>query len=281
MFTTRTFPKRSLPLARQRAAGVGRCKGSRAQSRCAAFAVAALAPWLHLAAAYADAPMVLELEPFSKSNCWTFTKHLGDGQSSLRPDPGGEFMEIEASREKGMAATVSSLPFKVEAGREYVVSWFGRQGAGDILARYASGQEERALELLQRISFVFARDKNIYEAYDMSGRLAPGTSGWGNYTEHIGGYFWSVIDGPFGMDFTRDAEASATIRPRFPASWSGAEAILYLRGARVKAAYSSGIKGRGLSLQVEGAPRTLRVILPAGKVRIVKVTPGNPRTVKF
>ena len=137
------------------------------------------------------------------------------------------------------------------------------------------------LQLLQRISSIFARDKNIYEAYDMEGKLAHGTSGWGNYAEHIGGFFWSVIEGPFGIDFTPDADASATIRPRFPASWTSADAIIYLRGARVMLDYSNGSAGRKLTLTGEGDPRFIRIVTPTGNARIVRVGSGTPRTVEY
>lgn len=184
-----------------------------------------------------------------------------------------EWMDADPVRYEGVPMSWAAFDGP-QHGR---LSWFGRQGAGDILARYQSGQEERALQLLQRISSIFARDRNIYEAYDMSGNLASGTSGWGNYTEHIGGYFWSVIEGPFGIDFTRDSEASAAIRPRFPASWTSADAAVYIRGAKVKVSYSSGNAGRVLSLMGEGEPRSIRIVPPNGKARVVKVGMGSPQ----
>lgn len=64
-------------------------------------------------------------------------------------------------------------------------SWFGRNGAGDILARYKSGNSQRVLDLMQNISRIFNRDNDIYEAYDMNGKIVQGTYGWGNYNQDL------------------------------------------------------------------------------------------------
>ncbi|KAB2660670.1 MAG: hypothetical protein DVB31_13610 [Verrucomicrobia bacterium] len=161
------------------------------------------------------------------------------------------------------------------------LSWFGRQGAGDILARYKSGQDVRAMELLLRISTIFARDRNIYEAYDMAGNLAHGSAGWGNYTEHIGGYFWSVVGGPFGIDFDRDGSASATVRPRFPSAWTGADAAIVVRGSRIKVVYTNGPGARQLSLEGDQQPQSIRVVTPDGKSRTLEVGPGKTQRVRY
>jgi hypothetical protein len=150
------------------------------------------------------------------------------------------------------------------------LSWFGRNGAGDILARYYSGDSRRGYELLTRISALFARDRNIYEAYDMQGNLGIGTNGWGNYTEHSGGYIWTVIEGPFGINFESDNKALATIKPSFPASWSHASAILYVRGSRLGIHYAAG-SPHHLMLVTDGKSRMIRLILPDGQERIVEV----------
>lgn len=188
-----------------------------------------------------------------------------------------EWINADPARLEGVPMAWAAFD-KPQHGR---LSWFGRQGAGDILARYGCGQDDRAMQLLQRISTLFARDKNIYEAYDMAGNLAHGTSGWGNYTEHIGGYLWSVIEGPFGIELTKDAQADATIQPRFPASWTNADAVIYLRGSRLKISYSCGAAGRALSLWGEGEPRAIRIKPPVGNARIVKVGSGRSEVMSF
>lgn len=48
---------------------------------------------------------------------------------------------------------------------------FGRNGAPNIMARFADGQGEHARQLLARIAQVFVDSGNIYESYDMAGKL--------------------------------------------------------------------------------------------------------------
>ncbi len=136
-------------------------------------------------------------------------------------------------------------------------SWFGRLGAGDILARYRHGDPARAYELLRRISEIFVRDQNVYEAYDMSGKPVGGTLGFGNYTEHSGGYIWAVAEGVFGVDFDSDAEAVATIRPHIPATCASADAALYVRGTRIELRFDS--NGKRMTLSAKGPAQRIRL----------------------
>ena len=161
------------------------------------------------------------------------------------------------------------------------LDWFGRLGAGDILARYRSGNPRRGMQLLKRISEIFARDGNVYEAYDMYGDIVPGTLGWGNYTEHSGGYLWAVVGGPFGISFDSDAAAVATVSPQFPDNWPSADATVYLRGSRVKVTYERRDGKSILSLEGDGAAQPVRVILPGGEVRLVHVGAGGRQTFEF
>jgi hypothetical protein len=154
------------------------------------------------------------------------------------------------------------------------LTWFGRLGAGDILARYSSGNPARGFELLQRMGEIFARDGNVYEAYDMYGDIVPGTKGWGNYTEHCGGYIWAVAGGPFGTDFDSDAQAAATIKPQFPEGMTSASGDFYLRSTRFSMVYSlAGEKGQ-LTLSANGRPQPVRVRLPDGREEIVRLETG-------
>jgi hypothetical protein len=157
------------------------------------------------------------------------------------------------------------------------LTWFGRLGAGDILARYHTGNPTRGFQLLRRISEIFARDRNVYEAYDMYGDIVQGTSGWGNYTEHCGGYLWAVSEGPFGADFDSDEQAAATVQPRFPAEWTSASAEFYVRGTRLRMIFArSGGMGR-LTLSASGAPQLVRVRLEDGRTEIVRAQTGITR----
>jgi hypothetical protein len=185
-------------------------------------------------------------------------------------------------------AWIDAAPFKYEGtptrwasfdGPEHgPLTWFGRIGCGDILARYRSGNPKRGLELLERISEIFARDRNVYEAYDMYGDIVTGTAGWGNYTEHSAGYVWAVAGGPFGADFDSDEHAVATIEPRFPSEWTSASAEFYVRGTRLKMAYSrSGGVGQ-LSLSAMGGPQQVRIRRPGGGDEVVRAQTGFTRS---
>ena len=159
------------------------------------------------------------------------------------------------------------------------LTWFGRTGGGDILARYRSGDPARGLALLKRISELFVRDHNVYEAYTMFGTVAPGTLGWGNYTEHCGGYIWSLIEGPFGLDFDSDRDAVATLKPRFPEEWDRAEARVYVRGTRVRIEYARTGGKTTVSLSgEEGEAQPIRIMLPGGGSEIIRLGAGARRT---
>jgi hypothetical protein len=159
------------------------------------------------------------------------------------------------------------------------LTWFGRIGAGDILARYQSGNPGRGLELLKRISQVFARDHNVYEAYTMDAKIAPGTLGWGNYTEHCGGFIMALMEGPFGMDFDSDHEADATFSPRFPKAWTSAQAEVYVRGTRVKIEYARAGGKAKVTLSGESGPeQPIRVVLPQSATQLARIGAGVKRT---
>ena len=163
------------------------------------------------------------------------------------------------------------------------LTWFGRIGAGDILARYDTGNGDRGLELLKRISQIFTRDQNVYEAYTMSGKIAPGTLGWGNYTEHCGGYIWALVEGPLGISMERDPEALATVRPeRFPQQWSSAQTQFWLRGTRITLDYNR--SGGRLVLTIngeEGPPRPIRVVSPKGGFEIYSIGAGTTKSIEL
>ena len=114
-------------------------------------------------------PPEVKLEPFSSTNFWTPTKHLGAGKISLRQDPGGDFMEFEAVGEEGMAATLNSLPFKVEAGREYLVTIEIRtENLTPTTAKMVGGV------------YLLYRDKADWPAswYPSKGSIAPANTPW-------------------------------------------------------------------------------------------------------
>src|ERR1035437_7705349 len=73
------------------------------------------------------------------------------------------------------------------------------------------------IQVLRRLarSRIFDRDNDIYEAYDMNGKIVQGTDGWGNYTEHSGGYIWAIVEGLFGFNFDSDNKAVASINLNF------------------------------------------------------------------
>eukprot|EP01051_Picozoa_sp_SAG22_P000762 SAG22_NODE_23_length_31399_cov_35.631313_31_plen_127_part_00 len=66
---------------------------------------------------------------------------------------------------------------RTRSGRD-AETWFGRNGAGNIMARFASNQSAHARKLLDRISEVFVASGNIYESYDMAGGIGgdPGSN---------------------------------------------------------------------------------------------------------
>eukprot|EP01052_Picozoa_sp_SAG31_P007543 SAG31_NODE_360_length_17025_cov_5.362460_6_plen_132_part_00 len=123
---------------------------------------------------------------------------------------------------------------------------------------------------------------NIYESYNMTGGRGGDTGG--NYLEHCGGFAWTVVEGSFGIDFSSDAQAAATIAPRFDPSWPSASGEFRLRGVDVKLEYVRGspdgvvlrrkyrqiIKGTDRSRDSGGASDTVRVRLVwGGKIQII------------
>lgn len=113
-------------------------------------------------------------------------------------------------------------------------TWFGRLGAGDILARYKMGHHEYGKKLLTRICEVFVKYDNVYECYDMKGIAMPKNIGGGNYLEHAGGYFKALLEGMYGIEFPIDAGQKLLVTPRFEAEnavWPGTSEEIEARTA--------------------------------------------------
>lgn len=159
-------------------------------------------------------------------------------------------------------------------------TWFGRNGAGDILARYKTGKSERSLDLIRTISAIFNRDNDIYEAYDMMGKIVEGTNGWGNYTEHSGGYIWAIVEGIFGFNFDSDIKAAASMHPNFPDDWKDADISVIIRGTKIHVSYSY-LQDRQLHFTGTGKPQKLLINLPSGKNQIIMVGDGKTQTISY
>ena len=145
-------------------------------------------------------------------------------------------------------------------------SWFGRLGAGDILARFRWGKTASAHKLLARVAEVFGQTGNIYESYNMSGGRGGDTGG--NYLEHCGGYAWAVVEGAFGIDFGSDSQAAATVTPRFAPSWPSAMGQFRLRGVDIEMNYVRG-SAEGVTLKRATAVASDGTAAPAVRVRLV------------
>ena len=118
-------------------------------------------------------------------------------------------------------------------------SWFGRLGAGDIMARYKIGDPKGAYRNLEKISSIIAAQGDIYEGYDMNGcglaKCGCTTSGYGDYLEHCGGLIWTVTEGVFGISFDSTSEYAAKIEPNFftTQGWKTASLTTRIRGLDV------------------------------------------------
>lgn len=127
------------------------------------------------------------------------------------------------------------------------------------MARFASNQSAHARRLLNRISEVFVASGNVYESYDMAGGLGgdPGS----NYLEHCGGFSWALTEGLFGIDFTSDSKASATINDplsRMEPTWGPAAAKFVLRGTDVTLTVTP--SKNSLEITGVGPKQTVRVV---------------------
>ena len=108
----------------------------------------------------------------------------------------------------------------------------------------------------------------------MSG-LRGGDTG-GNYLEHCSGFAWSISEGAFGLDFNSDAEAAATVTPRFSADWPRAHARFRLRGVEGEMVYerdlAKGVTLRAVPTPAPASPAPAPVATPAAapvRVRLV------------
>ena len=70
----------------------------------------------------------------------------------------------------------------------------------------------------------------------------------GNYLEHCGGFAWTVVEGSFGIDFSSDTQAAATVTPRFDPTWPSALGEFRLRGVDVVLEYTRDSKA-GVTLR--------------------------------
>merc|ERR1712196_588997 len=76
------------------------------------------------------------------------------------------------------------------------------------------------------------------ESYTQAG--TPGTDKGTDYLEHCAGFIWSMIDGPFGVNFDSDQEVAATITPQFDNTWDSSSAFVIIRGINVSLTYQNG-----------------------------------------
>jgi len=83
-------------------------------------------------------------------------------------------------------------------------SWFGRLGAGDIIARFATGQHPRGFKLLDRYCQLVVKYGTCMECLDMDGNIQEGTQGGRDYLEHAGGLLLAGGRGLWGIDDTVD-----------------------------------------------------------------------------
>lgn len=132
------------------------------------------------------------------------------------------------------------FPKGSSGGDHFNCSWFGRLGTADILARARGGRRRSSHALLTTASGVFAADGNIYEGYSMKGDFKKGggcsTKGFGDYTEHCGGYIWAVVEGMFGLNLDSDSakRTVASIYPQLPPEWNTASLRIPLRGMELR-----------------------------------------------
>ncbi len=159
--------------------------------------------------------------------------------------------------------------------------WFGRVGAGDILARYRMEQYEKAYELVSKITDRVVADGTFYEGYNPDGTT------WakdlpGNYLEHAGGYFFSIFQGMFGIKFPISGDDLLTITPRFPVDWERAECTFTYRGSEVAYKFEKVADQIKLTLDTKGAFSVLiRFPIPKGRVvRAVRLN-GKPTDYKL
>jgi len=173
-----------------------------------------------------------------------------------------------------------SVPTRWGSGYFHSCSWFGRLGAGDILARYRSGQYKTAAGLLMRISRAVVSAGNFYEGIDTQGcglkECGCSAGGFGDYLEHCAGFLWAVSEGLFGLDLDSTSsrnhsssepewddkfDSDARIDPRFPRGWHEASTSVFLRGGLLNVSWSR----PQLALLWSGSPHQegVRIWLPA------------------
>ena len=150
-------------------------------------------------------------------------------------------------------------------------TWFGRLGSLAILGRYQTNQSDAGLALLRRFATVAVASGNVYESYDMNGKVGgdPGA----DYLEHCGGVNFAVFGGPFGIAFASDDAAAATIAPAFPPTWPTARAAFYLRGTLVCVEFDAARQPppSQLVISAHGPPQRVRVTY-AGATDVVVVS---------
>lgn len=133
---------------------------------------------------------------------------------------------FEGAPMRWCAPTPPGIP---EQHRPY--SWFGRLGAGDILARYGTEQDDHALQLILRYAEIVAREGTVPECLDMDGTPRGGTGGQGDYLEHAGGFLWCVGMGLMGIG---DFDGTLTWVPRVPAAITETSGFFWHLGHRVR-----------------------------------------------
>jgi hypothetical protein len=143
-------------------------------------------------------------------------------------------------------------------------TWFGRLGAGDILARRIAGQDAHAFKLLHRYCDVVVRHGTCPECLDMDGIMREGTSGGRDYLEHAGGLLLAAGRGIWGIDDT--ADGSIVWKPFRPPEAKKVSLPFWYKGRRWTFGYEDG----GYWIDPDGARETVKVIFQ-GKAESVQV----------
>ncbi len=150
-------------------------------------------------------------------------------------------------------------------------TWFGRLGAGDILARCATGQQAHAFKLLDRYCRLVVKYGTCMECLDMEGNIQEGTQGGRDYLEHAGGLLLATGRGLWGIDDT--VVGTLTWRPWRPPA-AGRVCLPYWHKGRC---WTFGCENNEYWIDPQSATESVKVVLN-GRERLI---PLSGRPVRF
>lgn len=142
------------------------------------------------------------------------------------------------------------------------LTWFGRLGAGLVLARCLRKQPEEAWQTVTQFTQAVITAGTFPECFDMHGKPQEGTGGAGDYLEHAAGLLYCLGRGVMGLD--DEGGDVITWRPQLAQSITTLKTPFWREGRCWRFMYEEG----RFAIDPQGGHGEVQVVLDDKQVRV-------------